>query len=738
MIPDQPNHAIALRIFIALVFAGSTVRFLAGDAGMDSFASGAAVLTTSQPAIYAAATTDFRHMTFAAARDSTPQLLAAYFATSTNAGLYSIGPAGAPPNTTVTWTQQINGASAAISMGGFVGFHVQDVYTIWALNANSLFKLVVTNATRAVPSLLGQTWTVAAGYPITPAAPTSATFRYVTARAEGGSYSVYIVTDQDATAGEAFMLRHVASDGASAGFTIMATGGPNRWFRGVFLPPCDEAINGPCSPLTPTPFPTPSVSLTATASLSPSASISASVSTSVSASPTGTSTLSGGAIASVTNSATASPSVTPSVSPYKFSTSSIVVLRLGNGDPAPNLLAALPYFLDEYSVSGDGQATLTRTLAMPATNGNESCTGTLNGAFLEGGGSNSFDGRFIVLPCSPYSVGSLSVTGTAYPDRHVVRVNAASQLRAWVFSAANGIGNMRGAATVDGKDVYLLSGGSVRYAAAFDSATEASTADWLAYRVTPTPVDIFLSTTNGGTNLMRHVAFAADTQGTPQLMVSYSVSSTNNGIYAVGNGAPNATGTVWSRQINGNSSAVNMTSLVGFHVQAFDIVWAISSGSLNKIVAAPGTGPRPRLLGATWSTAAGYPLVPAVGAGGGLRFIVGRSEAGGVYALYVTTDVDPATGTAHLLRHVAGTNVITSVAVSGANRWFRGVYLPPCDEAINGPCSPLTPTPFPTPSVTPSVSVAPSISGSSSSTSTPVSIFPFHFYVLIKQSLLLL
>ena len=445
--------------------SGNAVRALAGDYGMDLAPSGAAFAAATYPIVYLAGTTDFRHAAFVAAGESSPQLLAAYSASATSCGLYSIGPGG-EPMASVSWTQQINGGTGAsgIGMGSFVGFVVQDVYTIWALSSTALYKLVSTsNATRPTPNILGQTWGVAPGYPQTPSVGNG--LRYITGRSEGGSYVLYVTTETDVTANEAYLIRHVPG---TAGFNIMTGSGVNKLMRGLFLPPCDEAINGPCGVLSPPPFPTPSVTPTATSSLTASASTTASSSTTASFTNTPTLSKSAGSTSSITSSLTASPSASATVAPYKFLTSSIVVLRLGTGDAIPVTNLAQPLFLDEYAIgtnaNGSTVATVIRTVPLPSDAGWASCTGTIPGVSPtnEGGGSNSWDGRFITLPCSAGPVGTANVYSTTYGARHVARINAASDVKMVEFTDPN-TANLRGAASINGLDMWSQSGGSVRY-----------------------------------------------------------------------------------------------------------------------------------------------------------------------------------------------------------------------------------------------------------------------------------
>jgi hypothetical protein len=653
---------------------------------------------------------------------------------------------------------------------------VQDVSTVWAVSSAALYRFEAGARTGQL-RLLGATWSTTAGYPVAPPAGSGA-LRYLVGRAEGpSSYVVYLVTDPDAASGQGALLRHVAG---SASMAVVGQSGAGKLLRGIYLAPCDPAINGPCASFSPSPFPTPSTSPTPSNTPSPTASpsatptptvstsrsrtsspsVSGSVSSTPSASSSPTATLSSGISATSTASNTPTPSGTPSNTPFKFSRSSIVVrarravggwwlglaatapaassssecatpsqrmllpstpsrpscatrpqvLRLGDGSFAPTTSVAMPLFLDEYEPA-TGAAALTRTVALPAAAGNASCTGTLVGPLNEGGGSLAWAGTHILLPCSPYPAGSISVFSTAYPFRGSARVGAGSDVKLTRYTDS-GTAQSRGVVSVDGATAQLwVTGSSIRYVA-MDPDIEASPPG--AQYVSPNTPNIV----SMGSASARHATVVSDAPDSPLVLVSFSATASTHGLYAVGTPGPlsNRSSQAFTQLLNG--SAFGMGSFVGHHVVDVNNLFAASAGALWKFTAAPRGAGALRFSTATWGVAPGYPVAQTV-VGGALRYITGRPEGGG-YAVYATTDIDAGgTGFTHLLRHVEGTGEWVVLAASGFGRYFRGVYLPPCQEAVNGPCGALSPSPFPTPSA--SGTPTGSASGTRAPTPSPTS-----------------
>lgn len=168
--------------------------------------------------------------------------------------------------------------------------------------------------------------------------------------------------------------------------------------------------------------------------------------------PTATSSLSSGISPSQTTTGSNTMTASPTMAPYKFLTSSIVVLRLGTGAPITIGTLGQPLFLDEYAVPAVGsnssaRATLIRSVPLPANAGNDSCTGTLSGSTFEGGGSNSFDGRFITLPCWVNSAYTNNGFSNSYTYRHIARIGANSDVKLLKFNDP-GTGKLRGAVSL--------------------------------------------------------------------------------------------------------------------------------------------------------------------------------------------------------------------------------------------------------------------------------------------------
>jgi hypothetical protein len=382
----------------------------------------------------------------------------------------------------------------------------------------------------------------------------------------------------DVFAGNTMLLRHVAG---SSTWSVLATSGANRFFRGVWAtPPCDDAINGPCGGFSPSPFPTPSA--TASSSMAPSstasssrtrsasASLTASTSLTATPSPTATESLPAGVSPSPTASVTPSASPSPTRAPYVFQTGNLVLWRLGNGSAIPaGSTAAHPYFFDEATLTGGAtSASVVRSIALPTT-GTTACTGAVS-TLGEGGGSVSWDGRYLVVPCFSAPVGTASVSTTsAWPNRVIVRLGADSDVRSvrWPEVTA---GNLRGAATLDGTGFWSASGGGVRYIptdGAFNDLPPGST--FLSASV---------SLVTQTTTQFRGISFAADAPDAPQLLTAYSASSTFCGLYSVGAGAPTVAPAAMTSTLS--CTAFSMGTFWGYWVQDVNTVWAISSTTL--------------------------------------------------------------------------------------------------------------------------------------------------------------
>ena len=451
--------------------AGGGIRFVAGNAALDSSPSGTIINSTFTPNVLITTLTTMRGLALAATTPDTPQMFYGFSAASNNCGLWAVG--SGLPTATVTAALQLN--CTLFGMQTFVAFHFQDVNTLWAASASGGLYQFTAGPRNTTLRLVGTQWTVAPGYPVNQS--NGGGLRYIAGRSESSSYVIYGISDVYASS--TMVVRHVAG---STSFSVLAQSGANKWYRGIYMPPCDEAINGPCGVLSPTAFPTPSQSpsssvapsqtssssatRSSTSSVSrsrtPSASLTASSSVTASSSATSTASLPAGVSPSSTGSLTPSSSASPSLAPYVFNPASIVVWRLGSGAAIQTASAASPYFVDEVSVSADGaSACVIRTIPMP-TSGDAACTGSMS-TVVEGGGSLSWDGRFLVMPCFTAPVGTTAAaTNSSWPFRQIVRVGADSDLKfiRWSESTA---GNIRGAATTNGIDFWFASGGGVRY-----------------------------------------------------------------------------------------------------------------------------------------------------------------------------------------------------------------------------------------------------------------------------------
>ena len=408
------------------------------------------------------------------------------------------------------------------------------------------------------------------------------------------------------------------------------------------------------------------------------------------------------------------------VAAQNLDTSHILVWRMGDGTAPAVASNAQPYFLDSYAIAADGSfATLARTIAMPTT-GTNACTGS-GTTVMEGGGSLSFDGRYLTTPCFTGPVGTTTVnSNSAYPQRQINRIRAdgavhhgeqrrtASCLvcrpghpdpsshqssalpRQRPRSSADGhvpsltsqisisavrfsdigTGNIRGVVSFNGTDYYFQAGGGVRFVGG--STTLDTAPSGTVFTSTAIP-NVYITTLTSH----RGVTLVADTPGVPQLVMGFSAASNNCGLFSIGTGLP--VGTV-TAALQLNCTWFNMQTFVSFQFESVNSLWAASaSGGLFKFVAGPRNSTQ-RLLGTQWQLAPGYPVNQSFG--GGLRYITGRNEASG-YVLYGISDVFA--GSTSLLRFVPSTSTWTVLAQSGANRWFRGVYPVPCDPAINGP-----------------------------------------------------
>lgn len=489
------------------------------------------------PSLATQAVTLFRNLGFLSDTPNQPQLFAAYSSSPSTCGLYTIG-AGAPMSSTgVVMTLRLN--CSVFGMGSFAGFHVQDANTLFAISTTALWKFVAAPRTSTL-SLSGTTWTVAPGYPVNQT--NGGGLRYIAGRSEGSSYVIYGVSDWDAATSQTYLLRHVVG---SSTWAVILSSGANRYLRGVFLPPCSSEVQGSsvCGAASPSFFPTPSNTPSSTPSNTASVSSTPSNTPSQSATNTATSSLSPGVSGSPTNTAS------PSSAPYKFSPSSILVWRLGSGAPITTNIAQ-PYFMDEWAISADGaSASVIRTIPMP-TSGDAACSGSLLTTF-EGSATTSFDGRYVVTQCWTGPVGTTNVnSNSSWPLRQINRIGAASDLK---FTRYSDIGtqNVRGVATLTGRDYWAQAGGGIRYVVGDPTLDDALSGSV----ITVTNASAFASIITTSPTSYRGLGFAATTPSTPQLLSAWSAASNNCGLLSIGSGAPTASGTTSAMQASGVSQS---------------------------------------------------------------------------------------------------------------------------------------------------------------------------------------
>jgi hypothetical protein len=696
---------------------------------------------------------------------------------------YGLTATAATPGASTLILPSLGRGDTTLSYAAAMAFVNASALYVGATGLGSGALHLLLNTSTVFP-ISGGTWTNATGWPRYPAwteaAPGGGTLTRdyralgIKAVAPVGTDAVYVLTGYEGGAGGCNCSRLLSHTPSTGGWAVVAASPTGDEWRSLARVPVLVASSAtPTNTQTATRSNTKSNSKTPTQTQTVTSSLTASPSGTASQSATPSGSLTAGVSASTSPSQSPSPSVTPSSAPWKFAPTSIVVLRLNNGAPLSSVYRSAPLFLDEYVMPGvttddvDGSAptaatpSLVRTVPLPASSGNYSCTGSLAGPTFEGGGSLSFDGRYLVLPCQPGAAGALSVfayavSGVAH--RQVARVSAGSDvtLTAYADSTAS---NLRGATSADGAGFWVAVGGGIRYITP-DAASGATVVT--APATASSPATSHTQYTAGYQAIVydppsgsawRAVGLAASTAaaGSLQLLGAWSRNATDCGLFSLGVGAPTTPDAGQpTLQVSGAPAAHNgglgTTSFTGFTVQDVGVVWAASDATgLWKVVAAAivddGTGAPRSLLGQTWSAASGYPLAPT-GGGAGVRYITGRPEsvAAGTapgaaattgYVVYALTGPDAVSGETFLLRHVTVTDPtsplassvgpLTTLAGSGlaSNKWWRGVYLAPCDPAVNGPCAALyTPTPWPTASRSRSATPSPTASLSSGLTAS--------------------
>jgi hypothetical protein len=296
--------------------------------------------------------------------------------------------------------------------------------------------------------------------------------------------------------------------------------------------------------------------------------------------------------------------------------------RFGDGAPPAALGAPLPYFLEEWSIGGDAtSASVARTIAMPTT-GQNACTGS-NTTTWEGGGSLSWDGKYLVTQCFTAPVGTLSAaqSNPLYPQRQINRFRADGVVHHIRYTDIS-TGNVRGVATFNGTDFWGLAGGGVRLIrnnlTSLDSAPSGTVVN---ASFTPS----LFSTT---VTQWRGISFAADTPDAPQLFAIFSANPSNCGLFALGAGLPTATMTS-ALQLNCTTAVPGgMQTSTSFFFQDANTLWVSGALALYKFTAGPRTGPTPRLVGSTWALAPGYPVNQSNGECGGRPWGGGQDRAG--------------------------------------------------------------------------------------------------------------
>jgi hypothetical protein len=368
-----------------------------------------------------------------------------------------------------------------------------------------------------------------------------------------------------------------------------------------------------------------------------------------------------------------------------FTPNNLVVVRVGDGSVAL-VNTGNPVFLDEYSITAEGVATLVQSVPLPSTAaaGDLQRQCVMSGtATSEGALARSADGRYLTLSCYGSNIpaaSSLSASlGTAVA-RVIARVAADASIDTSTalsdFASAN---NPRAATSADGSAFWSVGGASgVRYATLGQS----------------TSTEISSTITN-----MRVIDIVGG-----NLFVSHASGTVLSRLAQVGTGLPTVTGqvitTVNGFPIGGTASPygfaffdldATVAGLDSAYVadDAADNIqkWALVAGtwtlvgSLNSIVApAPGLLVNPRGFTARFLPGQGVAFATTADgavAADGSSIVIGVDTAG--------YNVAPS---AQLLR----------VVNSGTNRAFRGaaptpeVTLPPNNIFANGfedPAPPL-------------------------------------------------
>ncbi len=145
-----------------------------------------------------------------------------------------------------------------------------------------------------------------------------------------------------------------------------------------------------------------------------------------------------------------------------FTPGNIVVLRVGAAGGGALSTAATAVFLDEYTPAG----VFVQSIPMPTADSGANQMFTLAGSQVEGFLTLSTDGRYLVMAGYDAAVGTAAVGGTAAGtvNRVIGRVGADGVVD--TTTALNDAGgNMRGAASTNGTDLWITSSTSgIRYA----------------------------------------------------------------------------------------------------------------------------------------------------------------------------------------------------------------------------------------------------------------------------------
>ncbi len=346
-----------------------------------------------------------------------------------------------------------------------------------------------------------------------------------------------------------------------------------------------------------------------------------------------------------------------------FTPGNVAVYRVGDG-VATLSNTGNAIFIDEYSISNAGTATLVQSIAVPTVDSgtNKACiaSGT---ATSEGLMTRSTDGQFLVLSCygRPLGgVGSVSGTTSDVVPRVIARIAADGSIdTSTALSDLASGNNVRSAVSVDGTRFWAVGGtGGVRT---------------MSFGAT-TSTEVSAATATGALTNLRQINIVGG-----NLFVT-NASGTNARIQQVGTGLPTSSGTL-------------MTGLPGFPITGspygffFADLDAAVAGDDTLYVAddTAGTGgvQKYSLVAGSWVSNGTITSILPAGTFGLSRAMTGAFVAGtGIgFATLATvtgaTQISIIAGIDTSAYNVAPAPQVANVATSAANTAFRGIARVP-------------------------------------------------------------